>query len=991
MKRTLNIILLIFYTLPSYSQTNILVPITNFSTLDNRSVANVRAILKDKYGFIWVGTQDGLLRYDGRNAVLYNKNTPNQSYIIMNNDIDALLSVPGGDFIWVLNSYGGVAKIDLVTGRVQKRIRLTTEKDSNSTFIYSGIEYQNGYIYIADEEGHIFKIETNTDNWTVRKVSFLSDHERIQRFSLIGNHFLFCINKGKLLITDSSFEKVSATNHITYTNENFRVLSCTHFLGNTILSGTSEGVKKIIYDSSTSLLAVQSIGSGKKQFEKVKNILVDNSTVWVAYNNSLVKYFHGDNTGFTCLASKGHDDTKWLNDATFLAKVDRQLWIGSEYGIAVIRDADPFVPYFQDRDNTVKLNHCYSLYPENDSILYVCTDQGFYSVNYNNTSITKIGSDGYYITCFQGPLKEKIVSGFGGTFVKQNNQLVRISKKIPALANLDNDVIIASENFKDSLFFFASVLNNGLFIYNLKNNQVTNLNIHTFPLSLKSHDIKKLYIDKHNILWILCDNLISLYDIENKKIRHVSLMHPVLNEPLNIITDVCNVKDDYFLAVYGMGIIQINKDFKVEKIYANKEGIENVNLYKVFSIGDSSLITSGNHGLYTINLSTKKVRAYFENYGLHSNAFEELSGTIYKNTIMMGGINGFTIINPINLKENRSEPILYINKISIDRHGYRTDTSNILISELAISKNTLQVNVYFSAINYSNPQQTTFSYRIIEQSDDWTNLNTQNFLNLIGFSPGVYHLQIKAINEDGVPSKIKELTLIFLPKWYQTWWFKILLSLVAIAIVYSLYKFRINNLKKAEKVRIQVASDLHDELGSALNSVKVYANLALMEKNNKSHLEKIKESTQSAIAGVKDIIWVLDDKKDTLDDLMVRINQFAQPVCSAAGISYQQHAEVNFDNYRLGKEEKRNLYMIIKESINNSIKYADCSTIDLVVKNNANKLNIIISDNGKGFDQNKITSGYGLKNIIQRSNEIGYCISINSSLGNGSIIDLEKV
>jgi len=82
--------------------------------------------------------------------------------------------------------------------------------------------------------------------------------------------------------------------------------------------------------------------------------------------------------------------------------------------------------------------------------------------------------------------------------------------------------------------------------------------------------------------------------------------------------------------------------------------------------------------------------------------------------------------------------------------------------------------------------------------------------------------------------------------------------------------------------------------------------------------------------------------------------------------------------------------MIIKESINNSIKYADCSVIEVLIKNNGGKINISISDNGKGFDKNEIVSGYGLKNIMRRSEEINYHAEINSSPGNGTLIYLEK-
>src|SRR5687767_12804114 len=111
MKAFLTIICLLL-SFQFYGQGNILLPTTIFSSIDNKVVANVRTIVKDKYGFVWIGTQDGLLRYDGITATPYNKNTLDRSHAIMNNDIDALLTIPEHDFLWVLNSYAGVSKIE---------------------------------------------------------------------------------------------------------------------------------------------------------------------------------------------------------------------------------------------------------------------------------------------------------------------------------------------------------------------------------------------------------------------------------------------------------------------------------------------------------------------------------------------------------------------------------------------------------------------------------------------------------------------------------------------------------------------------------------------------------------------------------------------------------------------------------------------------------------------------------------------------------------
>jgi signal transduction histidine kinase len=252
-------------------------------------------------------------------------------------------------------------------------------------------------------------------------------------------------------------------------------------------------------------------------------------------------------------------------------------------------------------------------------------------------------------------------------------------------------------------------------------------------------------------------------------------------------------------------------------------------------------------------------------------------------------------------------------------------------------------------------------------------------------------LKIKAINENGTESDPIELNLIFLPKWYQTWWFKSLMALLLMAIIYTLYRVRIRQLKKEEKIRRQLASDLHDDLGSTLNSVKVYANLALMEKQNTTHLQKIKESTQEAISGVRDMIWILDDKKDSPADLLGRIKQFAEPLCLVNHISFTAVTDPSASGYQLGKEEKRYLYMILKESVNNSIKYADCSHITVQVSIPHNKLSALIMDDGKGFDLQNVKEGNGLRNIRDRAREIHYEVTIDTSPGQGTRIFLQKI
>jgi signal transduction histidine kinase len=449
--------------------------------------------------------------------------------------------------------------------------------------------------------------------------------------------------------------------------------------------------------------------------------------------------------------------------------------------------------------------------------------------------------------------------------------------------------------------------------------------------------------------------------------------------------------DNYWVCAYGYGLVKMNKNWDVLKIYNEKDGLSNTGVYKLFKGRNNLFFVTSNDGLSVVDQVSGKIKKIYQESGLHADTFEEATGSSKNDEVFTGGPGGFSVFSFIKKLPEPEIPGLYINNISYERRlNKRADTFSNNFTRFRIPNDYTQVTIRFSGIYYNNPQKITYNYKIQEIQPDWVTLNNQAFINLIGIKPGTYHLQVQAFNEDGVGSEIKELTLIFLPKWYQTWWFKTFVLLSVIAAAYGLYRMRINQLKKEEKIRNQLAGDLHDDLGSTLNSIKVHTNLALLEKEKPEHLEHVKQGAQDAISGVRDIIWVLDDKKDKLSDMLARVSQFAAPLCQAANINYSAPADDDTAGFVLGKEEKRNLYMICKESINNSIKYATCKNIEIKTSVINKKLKLLIMDNGKGFDKEKITAGNGLKNIAARAKAIHYHHQISSTPGSGTVITLEK-
>ena len=308
---------------------------------------------------------------------------------------------------------------------------------------------------------------------------------------------------------------------------------------------------------------------------------------------------------------------------------------------------------------------------------------------------------------------------------------------------------------------------------------------------------------------------------------------------------------------------------------------------------------------------------------------------------------------------------------------------------IKVENDVLQTTVYFSGINYSNPLHTIYQYKITEQHNDWIDLGENQFFSFPSQSPGIYHLVVRAANEDGVWSDPKEIVLVFLPKWYQTWWFYCSIVLGCAGILYGLYSYRVSQIKKQHEIRRSIATDLHDDLGSTLNSVKVFTHLAINNVQQQESLLQVKQNLEQATSGLRDMIWVLDDSLDTIDELVARLKQFALPISNACNIDVTIHAESKINNQKLSKDEKRNLFLICKEAINNSIKYSGGDQISVSFTSQQKLIRIIVQDNGKGFDVAGVKAGYGLKNMKYRAKQINYTVILSSESNNGTTVIIQ--
>ena len=200
---------------------------------------------------------------------------------------------------------------------------------------------------------------------------------------------------------------------------------------------------------------------------------------------------------------------------------------------------------------------------------------------------------------------------------------------------------------------------------------------------------------------------------------------------------------------------------------------------------------------------------------------------------------------------------------------------------------------------------------------------------------------------------------------------------------------RNKSLQRELEIRSQIASDLHDDMGSTLSSIHIFSEL-LRKQGAKSEelLNKIEENARDTLEALDDIIWLVKPTNDKFSNLSMHISQYAIPLFEGRNIDFEIDFPDSISELKLPMETRRNVFLIIKESINNLVKYSGCTKAIVKAEKDAEEIIFMVQDNGRGFDPDMQTNRSGLKNLRARASQIDAQITIISTPGNGATITL---
>jgi two-component system, NarL family, sensor histidine kinase UhpB len=190
--------------------------------------------------------------------------------------------------------------------------------------------------------------------------------------------------------------------------------------------------------------------------------------------------------------------------------------------------------------------------------------------------------------------------------------------------------------------------------------------------------------------------------------------------------------------------------------------------------------------------------------------------------------------------------------------------------------------------------------------------------------------------------------------------------------------------------RKRISADLHDDVGSALSSIRIMSSVA--ENNPQQSAEmvrRISESSQRMLENMSDIVWTENPDHDSFTDILARMIQYAAQILEPKNIRFKIVAGDEIGNMHLEAESRRNIYLIFKEAVNNLAKYSECTEASVVITGNSNSLTMKITDNGKGFEVNNETSGNGLRNMHRRAESSRGDLKVTSVAGKGTSVELQ--
>jgi ligand-binding sensor domain-containing protein/two-component sensor histidine kinase len=549
----------------------------------------------------------------------------------------------------------------------------------------------------------------------------------------------------------------------------------------------------------------------------------------------------------------------------------------------------------------------------------------------------------------------------------------------------------------DSIIYIGTGFS-GVFIYNQFTQQIARKYfVYNDTMQVSSEYVNTLFHDQQGNIWLgsgggglskmslETDTLIRYF--HNSENNH-SLSSDIVN---------CIFQDNegvlWLGTNYGLNELIKEKDGKFNSFneefrnYSLNEGLPNEIVYGIQGDMAGNLWLSTNVGLSKFDLSTRTFTNYTVEDGLQENEFNgNASLRLSNGHLVFGGINGLNIFHPDSIRLDTLQPEIILATLLIAGTPVNVDSIISIKQKIKLPFTRNFISVEYAAIEYVAPDKIKYAIKLEGADEDFFESGSRRFTTYASLSPGDYVLQAKCTNRDGIWGSEKSLlSFTIMPPFYLSWWFIFLAILIVSIIIYGLFRWRLTQLLEIERIRSKISADLHDDIGSSLTKISMFSELISSQHGSEAFADKltsIRKLSGDVISSMSDIVWSIDARHDYIENMIDRMKDFALSTCEQTDIKVQFDLNIEDPKRKIKPLYRQNLYLIFKEAVSNVLKHSGADTIFITIIQSGENLNLQIQDNGKGLHDKKFNlGGNGLLNMELRTKRMKGKFQVNDNQG----------
>ena len=996
---------LIIFSLVSTAQVNELL-FQHLTRSNGLPVNGVRCFAQDSSGFIWIGTEEGLYRYDGFNFKAYYAQ-PGKANSIKSNWVNSICVTRKG-LIW-LATIGGGAVLMNSNGKVLKLFNSSTnplflEKSDWSNVVS---EDRQGNIWLATADG-LFRISAGGMQVERFDLTKIQSTNSFSTFFFDLNDNIWLAGSTGLVVFDAArsvFKDPSAFPHCCTEIRNTRYLMNNIALHGNELWYSSWMPDLGVFDTSKNIHTIIYSGKGvaKPDYSRIATVFYTDSrnAFWIGTLNGLYVSKAGSGKISASFFHESENPNSIIDNRVraILEDRDGNFWFGTENGISIAR---PYSQWIRNISVNSGTQYAFGNKPVNDII----------EVDSNSILIGTYQADGLYLTDRNFNVKKhfSLETLYDWIWTHYDDKIrgqVLISTQLGMMVYDKRTKELKIEDrglFKNRypVSSFVAISDSVLWLSRFSNSFAwLNLNSGNY----KEYDIRNLGEKHHNLLidkdrdnniWLVPSGASPLrFDAQAEKIAQRFPMNDSLqalrNDGIYFFKDL----DEYFMFGYQLnGITLYHKKTKTYEHFSKADGLPSNEMRAAVVAKDGTAWIATLNGIIHFDPRTKKFKSYGFEDGILSNSFECIT-QLSDGRIVAGSAKGLAIFHPWQIEKLNKPPLP---PVFVDINVYGKD---IFIDSLFEANKPLYVSYkknYFSiefiSLQYNSSRHLEYAYMLEGLDRDWISTGNRRFVSYNNLEGGRYNFRVRVREQGGDWIEAKRSLPVYVQTvFYKQGWFYVLCALTIAAIVYGIFRYRVQQLLKLEKMRTVISSDLHDEIGSSLTSISIFSEMAIKKMDDgmakEEYIKRIGTRSRESIEKMSDIVWSIHPENDSLEKILVRMKNYSMESGEAKDIHIIWNEQGDLTRLKLSMEQRKNFYLLFKEVINNAVKHSKAKTIHIDLNATHHLVRLTITDDGTGFDTHAITSGNGLKNIRLRAASLKGEIKIESANGKGTSVQIQ--